>query len=368
MARTEETREEISVNMDSRIDHRGETEAYRQPVDGVLTALGTDAERGLSRAEAQARLERYGRNELTPEKPVPAWRKFLDQFRDVLVILLILAALISAGLWLYERDADLPYEAIAILAVVLLNAIMGFVQQARAEQAVAALRQMAAAHATVIRDGTQESLAATELVPGDIVVIAEGDTVPADGRLIHSTALQMTGRGTLAGSGARAPAPSALSSFAGAKRIGIDPASGRVVHCPFQPCLWASSGQPLDISIDGQRLARYGFGAIRREKDGESRDVARVHERLDGLVGHRHLLDLFDRIPGRLGPALKHSLNPWPLDGARQDRVCADAVLPEFHGKRLREPDQAPFRGRIGRAIGVSEPAGGGGHDDDRAG
>jgi Ca2+-transporting ATPase len=164
---------------------------YRQPVDVVLTALGTDAEHGLSRAEARSRLERYGRNELTAEKPVPAWRKFLDQFRDVLVILLLIAAVISAGLWLYERDSDLPYEAIAILAVVLLNAVMGFIQQARAEQAVAALRQMAAAHATVIRDGTQESIAATEIVPGDIILIAEGDTAPADGRLIQSTALQM---------------------------------------------------------------------------------------------------------------------------------------------------------------------------------
>jgi Ca2+-transporting ATPase len=156
-----------------------------------LAALGTDAEHGLSHAEARSRLERYGRNELTPEKPVPAWRKFLDQFRDVLVILLIIAALVSAGLWLYERDADLPYEAIAILAVVLLNAVMGFIQQARAEQAVAALRQMAAALATVVREGAQESIAATEIVPGDIIFIEEGDTAPADGRLIHSTALQM---------------------------------------------------------------------------------------------------------------------------------------------------------------------------------
>ena len=105
--------------------------------------------------QAQERLERYGRNELTAEAPVPEWRKFLAQFTDVLVILLLVAAAISAGLWLYERDAALPYEAIAIFAIVLLNALMGYVQQARAEQAVAALRQMSAAHANVIRDGEQ---------------------------------------------------------------------------------------------------------------------------------------------------------------------------------------------------------------------
>ena len=102
-----------------------------------MAALASDAERGLGQAEARARLERHGRNELTAERPVPAWRKFLGQFRDVLVVLLLIATAISAGLWLVERDSALPYEAIAIFAVVLLNAVMGYVQQSRAEQAVA---------------------------------------------------------------------------------------------------------------------------------------------------------------------------------------------------------------------------------------
>jgi Ca2+-transporting ATPase len=154
-----------------------------------LSALATDARLGLSEAEARARLQRHGRNELAAEKPVPAWRKFLAQFQDVLVILLLIATLISGGLWLYERESALPYEAIAILAVVLLNAIMGYVQQSRAEQAMAALRQMSAAHANVIRDGARRSIPAAEVVPGDIILIEEGDTVPADGRLIQSTAL-----------------------------------------------------------------------------------------------------------------------------------------------------------------------------------
>jgi Ca2+-transporting ATPase len=167
------------------------SEAYRLAVDDVLSALGTDALRGLDESEARARLERYGRNELAAEKPVPAWRKFLAQFQDVLVILLLVATLISAALWLYERESALPYEAMAILAVVLLNAIMGYVQQSRAEEAVAALRQMSAAHANVIRGGERRSVPAAEIVPGDIIVIEEGDTVPADARLIQSTALQI---------------------------------------------------------------------------------------------------------------------------------------------------------------------------------
>ena len=163
--------------------------AYRQPYDAVVTALDTDARRGLSREEALRRLDRYGRNELAAEAPVPGWKRFLAQFRDTLVILLLAATAVSAGLWLVERESDLPYEAIAIAAVVLLNAIMGYVQESRAESAVTALREMAAALARVVRDGEHHSIPAAELVPGDVVVLEEGDTIPADARLIHSTAL-----------------------------------------------------------------------------------------------------------------------------------------------------------------------------------
>jgi magnesium-transporting ATPase (P-type) len=135
------------------MEDRDQVTPYRQSVDEVLTSLGTDAKHGLSREEARERLERYGINGLTVEKPIPRWRKFLAQFQDVLVILLRIATLISAGLWLYERESTLPYEAMAIFAVVLLNAVLGYIQESRAEQAVAALRQMSAAHANVIRDG-----------------------------------------------------------------------------------------------------------------------------------------------------------------------------------------------------------------------
>lgn len=170
---------------------RNQTPYYQQPVDRVLAALGIDGQRGLSEGEARTRLDRYGRNELIAEKPVPRWKKFLAQFQDVLVILLLSATLISAGLWLYERESALPYEAIAIFAVVLLNAIMGYIQESRAEEAVAALRQISAAHANVMRDGLRLSIPASEVVPGDLLLIEEGDTVAADARLIQSIALQM---------------------------------------------------------------------------------------------------------------------------------------------------------------------------------
>ena len=167
-----------------------DSSAYRWTPTDLAAALGTDITRGLSDEEARARLDHYGGNELTTEQRVPGWRRFLEQFQDVLVILLLVATVISAALWALERDAALPYEAIAILAVVLLNATMGYLQESRAEAAVAALRAMSAAEATVIRGGQRRSTPAAELVPGDIMLIEEGDTIAADARLLESASLQ----------------------------------------------------------------------------------------------------------------------------------------------------------------------------------
>ncbi|AHG92820.1 ATPase, P-type (transporting), HAD superfamily, subfamily IC (plasmid) [Gemmatirosa kalamazoonensis] len=166
------------------------TAVHHQSVAVVAAALDVDPRRGLSETEARARLARAGRNELEAAPAAPAWRRFLAQFQDVLVLLLLAATAISTALWLYERDTALPYESIAILAVVLLNAAMGYIQEARAEAAVAALRAMSAAEATVVRDGERRRVPAAELVPGDVVLIEEGDTIPADARLVESTALQ----------------------------------------------------------------------------------------------------------------------------------------------------------------------------------
>ncbi|HEY0602125.1 MAG TPA: cation-translocating P-type ATPase [Herpetosiphonaceae bacterium] len=164
--------------------------AYQNSVEQVATTLDTDLQRGLSAAEARRRRERYGPNELESAPPIPAWRRFLAQFQDVLVILLLIATAISVGLWIYERDSALPYEGLVIFSIVLLNGVLGYVQETRAEQAVAALRAMSAAHATVIRDGSRQSIAANDVVPGDLIQVEEGDTIPADARLIQSTALQ----------------------------------------------------------------------------------------------------------------------------------------------------------------------------------
>ncbi|MET0391220.1 MAG: cation-translocating P-type ATPase [Polyangiales bacterium] len=166
------------------------TAPYLQSSAEVLRALESDPQRGLSEHEAEARLTRYGHNELTAEPGLPAWRRFLAQFQDVLVILLLIATAISTVLWFEERETPLPYEALAILAVVLFNAIMGFLQESRAESAVASLKQLTAAHAQVVRDGERHSIEASRVVPGDILLIEEGDTVAADARVIEATALQ----------------------------------------------------------------------------------------------------------------------------------------------------------------------------------
>ncbi len=172
--------------------------AYQQPAAAVIAALGGDAQRGLTTEEARRRLEQYGPNELQAEPPVPAWRKFLAQFQSPLIILLLVAAAISLIVWLYEGDEPLPYEALVIFAIVLLNGILGFVQEERAERSVAALQAMTAAEASVLRDGQLQRVPAADVVPGDIIAIEEGDTIPADGRLIQSVALQ-TAEGSLTG-------------------------------------------------------------------------------------------------------------------------------------------------------------------------
>ncbi len=172
--------------------------AYQQQAEEVLAAFGSQLEVGLTTEEAQARLAQYGPNELQAEQPVPAWRKFLAQFQDVLVILLLIATAVSVGLWFYERDSALPYEGIVIFTIVVLNAFLGYFQEARAERAVAALRAMSATTAHVVRDGKRQEIPVALVVPGDIIVVEAGDTIPADARLLQVVALR-TAEATLTG-------------------------------------------------------------------------------------------------------------------------------------------------------------------------
>ena len=164
---------------------------HREPADAVIAALGTDAARGLSSAEAKGRLERYGPNRLKSAPETPWWRRLLEQFQNFLVIILLVATVISAVEWLLQdpREAALPYEAIVIMAIVILNALLGFVQEARAERSVRALMALAAPESSVIRDGERQRIAAEEIVLGDIILLEAGDKVPADARVVEEANL-----------------------------------------------------------------------------------------------------------------------------------------------------------------------------------
>ncbi len=161
------------------------------PAQAVVSALGSDAAHGLSRAAAQQRLEQYGLNRLKSAPETPWWRRLLEQFQNFLVIILLVATVISMVEWLLQdpRETDLPYEAIVILLIVVLNALLGFIQESRAERSVRALMALAAPESTIIRDGERQRIAAEQIVPGDIVMVEAGDRVPADARLVENANL-----------------------------------------------------------------------------------------------------------------------------------------------------------------------------------
>jgi Ca2+-transporting ATPase len=150
----------------------------------VLKHLDTYAEHGITDQEAAYRLEAHGPNQLAEAPPTPFWKRLWDQFNNFVVLLLIVASVISAFLGDYV-------EAAAIMAIVLLNAILGIVQEGRAEQALAALRKLAAPDAHVIRDGTRKLVPATQIVPGDLVLLEAGNYVPADLRLLEAINLRI---------------------------------------------------------------------------------------------------------------------------------------------------------------------------------
>jgi Ca2+-transporting ATPase len=159
------------------------TPPHAAQVDDLIRALGTDAQRGLSAEDAARRLERHGRNELVEAPPTPWWRRLARQFADLLVWILMAAAIVSGllGEWI---------DVFAIFAIVILNGVLGFVQEGRAEQALAALRKLSSPKAKVVRDGKSQNLAAANLVPGDRIDLEPGDRVPADARLIRSAGLR----------------------------------------------------------------------------------------------------------------------------------------------------------------------------------
>ena len=163
--------------------------------DAVAAALEVDVETGLSAQEAARRLAQNGPNELRAALRAPAWRRVLAQFQDPLIYLLLAAVAVALVAWWVEgMDAQgrgWPVDAIVIGAVVLLNGVIGHVQEAKAENAVAALAKMTAATSGVLRDGKPQRVPSAVLVRGDVLVLAEGDAVGADARLLQATTLRV---------------------------------------------------------------------------------------------------------------------------------------------------------------------------------
>ena len=165
-------------------------EYFSSKVEQVLQSLQTDPAQGLSAAEAARRLEQHGANVLREKKKKTNLQRFLDQFKDVMILILIAAAIVSFVIACVEGNPGEFFEPALILLIVILNAVMGMLQESKAEKALDALKSMSAPHARVLRDGTEQIIDAASLVPGDIIRLEAGDFVPADARLLHSAGLK----------------------------------------------------------------------------------------------------------------------------------------------------------------------------------
>lgn len=175
MDRETQVSEVLGVNMEK---------WYARSADDALVFWETHPNEGLSNKEAAVRLEKFGFNELEEKQKTVWWKRFLAQFQDFMVLVLLGATLISAFLGEYA-------DAVTILAIVLINAVLGFIQEYRAEQSMEALKKLAAPTARVVRNGTVQHIPARELVPGDILSLEAGDKLAADGRLVSTHSLEI---------------------------------------------------------------------------------------------------------------------------------------------------------------------------------
>ena len=242
-------------------------------VDEVVQAMAADPERGLTSGEAARRLSETGRNELRAKPREPVWRRLLSHFQDPLIYLLLGAIAIALVAWAIEGRTGWPVDAIVIAAVVLLNAALGYAQEAKAQDAVAALARMTEASSAVVRDGRPQRVPSAELVPGDLLELGEGDTVGADARLLQVAALRVQEASLTGESEAVDKDPAALAHAAalgdrlgmvfkgtavarGSGRAvvtatGMDTELGRIAHL-----LEATTQQPTPLEREIARVGR----------------------------------------------------------------------------------------------------------------
>ncbi len=194
------TGDRTQIRQDQQNQQPSQIDPSLADAQAVAASLGVDPNTGLSQAEAERRLAQYGPNELASAPPVPKWKKFLAQFKDPLVYLLLAATGISLIAWFIEKanaapgaegGEILPFDAIVIVLILIVNAVLGYIQESKAEEAVEALSQMTAPQTNVLRDGKIARINTVDVVPGDMVVLGEGDSIPADGRLLAAASLRV---------------------------------------------------------------------------------------------------------------------------------------------------------------------------------
>jgi len=164
--------------------------SHSKSIDSVKEAFETDIVRGLNNSQLESLKTKYGPNKLKEKKKKTFIERFADQFKDVMILILIAAAIVSFVIVCAEKNWGELFEPLLILAIVIMNAFMGVYQEGKAEKALDALKNMSAPHARVIRNGEEKIIAAADLVPGDIIKLEAGDFVPADARLIESVSLK----------------------------------------------------------------------------------------------------------------------------------------------------------------------------------
>lgn len=156
----------------------------------VISEFQSDMTNGLTSQQVETQKSLYGANKLREKKKKTNVQRFFDQFKDAMIIILLIAAVISFVVACVEQNPKEFFEPVLILLIVVLNAVMGVMQESKAEKALDALKSMSAPHARVIRDGEEKVIDASELVPGDIIRLEAGDFIPADARLLRSVSLK----------------------------------------------------------------------------------------------------------------------------------------------------------------------------------
>ena len=166
-------------------------ENYRSSIEEVLKEYGTDRSRGLTSKQTEEQLSRYGENALAAKPKKTLLQRFLAQFADVLIIILLISAAVSFVIACVNPEEESFFEPILILVIVIINACVGVYQEGQAEKALEALKNMSSPHARVIRDGEEKVIDTKQIVPGDLVRLEAGDFIPADGRLLRAVNLKV---------------------------------------------------------------------------------------------------------------------------------------------------------------------------------